>query len=336
MQKILMKKSIKELLDDVKNQNLIREVYQRTPSHSESFATDIIQSIKNDNDAMILHIAKTEQGKNAILDGSSRLADIQNYVENKIGLAKNVVNTYTDKNGNTIEKSEKVKKFFKDLTETEKNEFLSTKIDFVLYEGLNTIQERYKYFLKLNNSTALSTCQKSKGLSSDLLENINNKLNGYNFIKHFATDRAIQKDEIYSVSVLILANIADCYNSSYAITLDKCKELTEEEFNFDRFSTVCDLIENAYNNEELTVKANKYNYIHLIVNLYGLEDNQLLTLNIDNNLLPDIDTKGANSKTKNDDRNKLLLKCIKKQLKNKVATVPTTTKTEEVELSDII
>ena len=70
---------IEELMEMLKKGELIRGSYQRTPSHDLKKAREIIGDILKNKFAGALTFSKNpENGIVEIIDGSSRLADIQN------------------------------------------------------------------------------------------------------------------------------------------------------------------------------------------------------------------------------------------------------------------
>ena len=337
MEKILMKKSVKEIIDSVNKGEYIREVYQRTPSHTKNFALDIINSLVNNGNINLIHLAEMEsEGKFAIIDGSSRINDVMEFIGNNIGIPTTAVEVYTNGKGGTMEKIVKSEKMFNDFSKDEQAKILNTKLDVIIYKGLEDINARYSLFLQLNNSTALSNCQKSKGLSSELLEDITNKLSNYNIIKSFVSARNIQKDELYAISVLLLGLISSNYSSSYATMLNNVKQLTNEDIDKNKIYSLLDILEQAFDNEDITVNINKYNICYLLNELYYMESDALNSLYIDNNLFPTIETMGANSGKKHEERQKLVAKVLKKALKTKVDAAPAIPQLEEIGINELI
>ena len=304
---------VNEMVEMVKNGQMVREMYQRTPSHDKKFGQGIIKSLLNGQDINIITLAKTETGKLAILDGSSRLQDIVNFIDGNLTLTETATEIYTNSKGETLEKSTKIERTFAELPETVKSQFMETTVLCRIIEGLD-INGRFDKFLQLNNSTSLSNVQKSKGLSSELLETLNDYVLCKPFINKVFSLRNIQKDEIYGLSVLILANVGNVYNASYVKMLDNVKKLTNETIDIDKIKEIVDIINQAFDDETITVSVNKYNLVHLINALYNNYDN-LNNITVDNNLFPNIATTGANSSVKNDERQKTVDKALNKQLK---------------------
>jgi len=323
---------ISEMVEMLGNGNIIRERYQRTPSHDKKFGQGIIKSLLNGQDVNIITLAKTETGKLAILDGSSRLQDITNFINGNLTLTETATEIYTNAKGETLEKNTKIERAFTDLPETVKSQFMETTVLCRIIEGLD-INGRFDKFLQLNNSTSLSNVQKSKGLSSELLETLNDYLLCKPFINKVFSLRNIQKDEIYGLSVLILANIGNVYNASYVKMLDNVKKLTVETVDIDKIKEIVDIIDQAFQDETITVSVNKYNIVHLINGLYNNYDN-LNNITVDNNLFPNIATTGANSSVKNDERQKLIDKALNKQLKGSRKTQ--TKEMEEIDINELV
>ena len=305
--------SVKELCKMVEDGKLIREAYQRTPSHTETFASDVINSLINDEDIGNITLSYIDDKKEvmAILDGSSRLTDICRYIDNQIGYEKEVIEVFTSTSGETIEKSKKTKIKFDKLTEQQQKKLLNTGINCQIYD-MKDINDRFKKFLKLNNYVPLSNIQKQKGLSSDLLELLNDTLHNSTVSSVILTNRAIQKDELYSTAVCILANIGNCYSGSNIKMLSDVKELTSEDVNINKVIDIINMVDKSINEERLTCTFNKYNLIHLVASLYRVDDVLLPDISIDNNIVPNIETKGANSKAKNEERCKKQDKQVKK------------------------
>lgn len=323
---------VSELLEMLESGNLVREMYQRTPSHDKKFGQGIIKSLLNGQDINIITLAQTEVGKLAILDGSSRLQDIQNFINGDLTLTETATEIYTNSKGETLEKSTKIERTFTELSETVKSQFMETTVLCRIIEGLD-INGRFDKFLQLNNSTSLSNVQKSKGLSSELLESLNEYLLCKPFINKVFTSRNIQKDEVYGLSVLILANIGNVYNASYVKMLDNVKKLTNDDIDIDRIKEIVDTINQAFNDETITVSVNKYNLVHLINALYSNYDN-LKNIVVDNNLFPNIATTGANSSVKNDERQKAVDKALNKQLKG-IKKTPAK-EIEEIDIDELV
>ena len=334
--------TVKELCKMVEDGKLIREAYQRTPSHTEAFASGIINSLINGDDIGNITLSYIDDKREimAILDGSSRLSDICKYISNQFGYEKEVVEVFTSNSGETIEKSKKTKIKFNKLTEQQQKKLLEIGVNCQIFD-IKNIEDRFTKFLQLNNSVALSNIQKQKGLSSDLLELLNETLHNSIVSSVILTNRAIQKDELYSTAVCILANIGNCYSGSNVKMLSDVKELTSEDININKVIDIINMVDKSINEERLTCTFNKYNLIHLVSSLYRVDDVLLPDISIDNNIVPSIETKGANSKAKNEERCKKQDKQVKKAVslaleRVKASSIPVApAPTEEVKEIDL-
>jgi len=287
-------RSIKELLEGLKNQTLIREGLQRTPSHDEKKASEILTSIYQKKYSGCLHFSMMENDTLSILDGSSRLQDIENFVNNSgnVFIKKLVMDTEKEK-----EVLQKVK--FSELTETEKNDFLNYAFPCIILEGVNNSET----FVSLNNSTALSNIQKVKGNLPEDFTNIIETLKNSKIMTNTLSNRQIQKDEVVIIAFQILSNIYGCYTATNKKLVENVKNTNLLNFDIERFKGIIEKFDN------IDVDVNKYTLISLISVLY----NSPLSVDdmpvFDNNVIFKVETAGANSTPENEKR---LAKAVKK------------------------
>lgn len=281
--------TVKELTDMVKNGSIIREGLQRTPSHDSKKATDILTSLYHGKYCGCLHLAKLESDGDvySILDGSSRIQDLCDYIDNKEGISikKEVFNSEK-------QDLEVVKVAFSKLKKEEQDVFLNYKFPVIILEDVNNAET----FITLNSSTALSNIQKSKGNLSDEFIRIIDQVKNSNVIRHVLTDRQIQKDEVISITFQILSNIYGCYTASNKKLIESVKGFELANFDEDRFSGILSKF------DQIDLDFQKYCFIPLISVLYSspIELDKIPSLN--NNVLFKVDTAGANSAPANDTR----------------------------------
>ncbi len=237
--------SIKNIMDGITLKQYIRESYQRTPSHTKSVSQGIIETILSGGYIGIFTLAQIDDTTvNAIIDGSSRLEDISNFISNILPVSR-------------IIDGKKKDMYFKDLDETQKNNFLEYGLNMV--QLLNTtIEEREEYFIKLNNSTAMSNIQKNKGITTSTFNDICNVFAHSEVYKNCFTDTQKRKDEHLTVVSNIIANINDCYTSS---NKDLIRIVQDESIDLVVFEKVLGMLDNV-------TKCNKYILIAIICTLY--------------------------------------------------------------------
>lgn len=327
------KVNVGDLIKGVNNGEIIREAYQRTPSHDLKFSRAIIDSILNNKDIGVITLAECENNKIAILDGSSRLQDIEDFVSNKLAMSKEVVEVFTNTKGETLEKASKLDYYYKDLNETQKTQFNNFNINILIYKE-TTLEERVEKFRNLNTSTALSNVQKSKGLSNVVVDELEAYLKSKAFITKLFTTRQIQKDELYSVASLIIANLTNNYSSSYTKLVENIKGVKQDELHVEQVYDIIDRIDGAIIEGAIDCSFNKYNIIHLIISLYNHYD-IIEQVELNNSLFPAIATQGANSGAKNTERQELVEKALNKQLK-KTKKAPVVTEIKELNVDEFI
>ena len=294
METKIEKRSIENLMKGLEGGLIIREGLQRTPSHDSKKAIDILTSIYQNKYSGVLHFGVIDKDTLSILDGSSRLQDIQNLIEGVEGVAikKEVFNS---------EKQclETIKTPWKLLKEDEKKAFLNYEFPCVILSGVNNSET----FVNLNSSTSLSAIQKNKGNLSEGVLNVIELFNNSAIIKNCLSDRQRQKDETIIVAFQFLSNVYGVYSASNKKLVDNVKATELLNFNFDRLEGLL----NKFNNIDIDI--NKYCLVSLLSVLY----NSPLELNnipmFDNNIVFKIDTAGANSAPANESR---LLKASKK------------------------
>lgn len=308
-------KTIDELLKMMKNDELVRETMQRTPSHDEKKALEIIDSILSNRYCGIITLAELEKnGKKvySILDGSSRLQDIENYFNNSIWFTITEIETIATENGTKTIKS-KTNKNFNSLNEKEKNQFLSFAFPCIVLQNA-TDEERQSAFININSSVALSNIQKNKGLVSDKMQAIIDVLSNSKVINNCFTKRQIQKDEIVSFAFTMLSNIYDCYSSSNKTLTNNVKDIDLSEFDLNKLETISSLF------DEIEIQVNKYVLISHFSNLYNSCIDLSKVAKFDNNIIYKVDTAGANSTPKNDERLSDSKKLLDKLLKVDIIT----------------
>ena len=286
---------IRELLEMLENGGIIRENFQRTPSHDDKKALEIISSIQNKSYSGIITLAEIgNSGKLSILDGSSRLQDIQNFVNNTIFRTETI--TTTENDGNTTKTIKtKVQRNFQSLTDMEKNSFLDYEFPCIILEN-TSIDDRVKAFVNVNSSVALSSIQKNKGnISSKLLEVVE-IISRSKIINHIFTKRLLQKDEATAFSYILIANIYDCYVATNSKLVDAVNKIDLSEFDLVRLENCLTLF------DEIEIDVNKYCILSHLVNLYNSPvEVEKLPL-FDNRVVFPVVSAGANSVPANENR----------------------------------
>lgn len=283
-----------ELLEMVKSGKLVREGYQRTPSHTAKKALEIVESLKSGKYCGILTFSKIDEDKFAILDGSSRLQDLEDYVNGKIFTTSTKTDTIEEGDTTKVIKC-KVNNTFSSLSDMEKNNFLQYSFPVVILEN-NGISERAETFVNVNDGVTLSNFQKTKGNISEVIVEMENILKSSNIIHHIFSDRLIQKDEVSALCFQILANVYECYNATTKKLVENVNKLDLTEFDLVKFRTILD----KFDGVEVTVS--KYVIASHIVNLYQSSLNIEELPVFDNRILFDVQTQGANSTPANEKR----------------------------------
>ena len=290
---------IEKLMEMLGKGELIRGSYQRTPSHDLKKSREIVGDILKNKFAGALTFSKNpENGIVEIIDGSSRLADIENYVGGKFG----TIVQYLDENSKLCKKEI----FFQELEEEEKNNFLNYEFP-ILEVDWNS---RLEMFVKLNSATTLSVVQKNKGNLNSCFSECLEEFKKSKVCSVCLTDRQLQKDEDVSIIAQIIANVNNCYSSSNSKLMENIRNKT---IDVDTFKSILNKMEGL---EDIS----KYHFISVVsalmtpdgkgrrVDLEALEE-------IDNRYLNfKIDTAGANSAEKNTERIKKARSVINKLL----------------------
>lgn len=323
---------IEELLEMLEGGLLIREAYQRTPSHDAKKALEIIDSIKAGRFSGTLTLAEIgDSGSLAILDGSSRLQDLSDYVNNRIFKTESVLEKSVNGDGDTVTVKKKVNRSFQNMEEVEKNAFLNYSFPCVILKNTTT-EERVKAFLNVNSSVALSTIQKNKGNAPQVVVDMVEIFVNSNVIKHVFTERLIQKDEPTAWVYTFLSNIIGEYSASNKALVSAVNGADLSEIDVDRFSALLSKFDGV------EASMNKYCLMSHVVNLYQSKVDVNTLPIFDNRAIFDIVTAGANSEKQNNSRldksaqllNKLLGYSIKTLKPVKVADA-----VKEVSLEDI-
>lgn len=290
---------IENLLKMLEEGTLVRGSYQRTPSHDLKKSREILNDILKRKFAGALTFSvNPENGITEIIDGSSRLADIQNFTEGKFG----IIYQYLDENSKLCKKEQ----FFQELEETEKTAFLNYEFP-ILEVDWNS---RLEMFVKLNSSTTLSVVQKNKGNLNDCFCQCLEAFKNSHVCSVCLTERQLQKDEDVGLIAQVFANVNNCYSSSNSKLMENIRDKT---IDVNIFQSILDKMEGL---EDIS----KYHLISVIsalmsadgkgrrVDLEALEEIDSRFLNFK------IDTAGANSAEKNTERIKKARSVINKLL----------------------
>lgn len=290
---------ISELMEMLEKGELIRGSYQRTPSHDLKKSREIVGDILKNKFAGALTFSKNqESGVIEIIDGSSRLADIENYFSGKFG----TIIQYLDENSKLCKREI----FFQELEEEEKNNFLNYEFP-ILEVDWNS---RLEMFVKLNSATTLSVVQKNKGTLNSCFSECLEEFKKSHICSVCLTERQLQKDEDVSIVAQIVANVNGCYSSSNSKLMENIRNKT---IDVDIFKSILQKMEGL---EDIS----KYHLISVVsalmtpdgkgrrVDLEALEEIDSRYLNFK------IDTAGANSAEKNTERIKKARSVINKLL----------------------
>ena len=290
---------IEKLMEMLGKGELIRGSYQRTPSHDLKKSREIIGDILKSKFAGALTFSKNpENGTVEIIDGSSRLADIENYVKGNFG----IISQYLDESSKLCKREI----FFQELEDEEKNSFLNYEFPILSVDW----NSRLEMFVKLNSATTLSVVQKNKGNLNSCFSECLEEFKKSHVCSVCLTDRQLQKDEDVSIIAQIIANVNNCYSSSNSKLMENIRTKT---IDVDTFKAILRKMEGL---EDIS----KYHLISVVsalmtpdgkgrrVDLEALEE-------IDNRYLNfKIDTAGANSAEKNTERIKKARSVINKLL----------------------
>ena len=292
---------ISELLEMLEKGELVRGTYQRTPSHDLKKSREIVGDILKNKFTGPLTFSKNPENEICeIIDGSSRLADVQNYVGGKFG----ILSQYLDENSKLCKKET----FFQELEEEEKNNFLNYEFPILSVEWAS----RLEMFVKLNSATTLSVVQKNKGNLNSCFSECLEEFKKSHICSVCLTDRQLQKDEDVAIIAQIIANVNNCYSSSNSKLMENIRNKT---IDVDTFKSILNKMKGL---EDIS----KYHFISVVsalmtpdgkgrrVDLEALDE-------IDNRYLNfKIDTAGANSAEKNTERIKKARSVINKLLPN--------------------
>ena len=290
---------IQKMLEMLENGELTRGSYQRTPSHDLKKSREIVGDILKGKFAGALTFSvNKENGIIEIIDGSSRLADIENYFKGKFG----IITQYLDENLKLCKREI----FFQELEDEEKNLFLNYEFP-ILEVDWNS---RLEMFVKLNSATTLSVIQKNKGNLNSCFSECLEEFKKSHVCSVCLTDRQLQKDEDVSIIAQIIANINGCYSSSNSKLMENIRD---KSIDIDTFKAILNKMEGL---EDIS----KYHLISVVsalmtpdgkgrkVDLSALEEIDSRYLNFK------IDTAGANSAEKNTERIKKARSVINKLL----------------------
>lgn len=293
------KMKIEKMLEMLGNGELIRGTYQRTPSHDLKKSREIIGDIlKNKFAGALTFSTNPENGIIEIIDGSSRLADIENYFSGKFG----IITQYLDENSKLCKKEI----YYQELEEEEKNSFLN--YEFPILEVDWSL--RLEMFVKLNSATTLSLVQKNKGNLNECFAQCLEAFKHSHICSVCLTERQLQKDEDVSIIAQIIANVNNCYSSSNSKLMENIRD---KNIDIDTFKSILQKMKGI---EDIS----KYHFISLVsalmtpdgkgrkVDLSALEEIDSRYLNFK------IDTAGANSAEKNTERIKKARSVINKLL----------------------
>lgn len=308
---------IEKMLEMMENGELVRGTYQRTPSHDLKKSREIIGDIlKNKFAGALTFSTNPENGIVEIIDGSSRLADIENYFGGKFG----IVSQYLDENSKLCKKEI----FFQELEEEEKNSFLNYEFPILSVDW----NSRLEMFVKLNSATTLSVIQKNKGNLNDCFAQCLEEFKKSHVCSVCLTDRQLQKDEDVAIIAQIIANVNGCYSSSNSKLMENIRDKT---IDIDTFKSILQKMEGL---EDIS----KYHLISVVsalmtadgkgrrVDISSIDEIDSRYLNFK------IDTAGANSAEKNTERIKKARSVINKLL----PTVGSTDSDLQDELEELI
>ena len=292
---------ISELLEMLEKGELVRGTYQRTPSHDLKKSREIVGDILKNKFTGPLTFSKNPENEICeIIDGSSRLADIENFTNGKFG----IITQYLDENSKLCKRET----FFQELEEEEKNNFLNYEFPILSVEWAS----RLEMFVKLNSATTLSVVQKNKGNLNSCFSECLEEFKKSHICSVCLTDRQLQKDEDVAIIAQIIANVNNCYSSSNSKLMENIRNKT---IDVDTFKSILNKMKGL---EDIS----KYHFISVVsalmtpdgkgrrVDLEALDE-------IDNRYLNfKIDTAGANSAEKNTERIKKARSVINKLLPN--------------------
>ena len=290
---------IEKLLEMLGKGELVRGSYQRTPSHDLKKSREIVGDILKGKFAGALTFSRnSDNGICEIIDGSSRLADVQNYVGGKFG----IISQYLDENGKLCKREI----FFQELEDEEKNNFLNYGFPILEVEWAS----RLEMFVKLNSSTTLSVIQKNKGNLNSCFSECLEEFKKSHVCAACLTDRQLQKDEDVAIIAQIIANVNGCYSSSNSKLMENIRD---KSVDVDTFKSILNKMEGL---EDIS----KYHFISVVSALMtpdgkGRRVDISSIDEIDNRYLNfKIDTAGANSAEKNTERIKKARSVINKIL----------------------
>lgn len=288
---------VSELLEMLKDGSLIREGYQRTPSHDSKKALEIIDSIKNGRYSGVLTLAEIgESGVLAILDGSSRLKDIEDYVNNKIFKVEPVTEKEVNSNGDVVTVKKKVSRNFENMDDVEKNAFLNYTFNCIILQR-TSMEERVKAFVNVNSSVALSNIQKSKGNAPSVVLELVEAFTSSKIVNRVFTARLIQKDEPTAFIYTLLGNVLGVYSSSNKAMVNNVNKSAELE------SVDVDRLKALFNKfDEVDCSTPKYCLLSHLVNLYESRIDVEALPSFDNRVIYEVATQGANSAEQNEKR----------------------------------
>lgn len=290
---------IQNLMEMLEKGELVRGSYQRTPSHDLKKSREIVGDILKNKFAGALTFSKNpENGIVEIIDGSSRLDDVEKYVGGKFG----IITQYLDENSKLCKKEI----FFQELEEEEKNSFLNYEFPILEVEWVS----RLEMFVKLNSATSLSVVQKNKGNLNSCFSECLEKFKKSHVCAVCLTDRQLQKDEDVAIIAQIIANVNGCYSSSNSKLMENIRNKTID----------VDIFESILQKMEGIEDISKYHLISLVsalmtpdgkgrrVDISSIDEIDSRYLNFK------IDTAGANSAEKNTERIKKARSVINKLL----------------------
>ena len=284
MERITM--TTKELLKGIKEESIVRGAYQRTPSHTPTQARPIIESMLASKYCGTITLYERMDGIKAIIDGSSRLKDCENsptFEFDKVKLSPAQL--------------DKISSFMWDVV--------------VLNEEDVTSEE--KAFVALNSSVALSGIQKNKGTQSDNFNELVDILRNSDICKNpkNLSARQIQKDELVSIASQFVANVSDVWTATNSKLMDAIRG---KDVDLERVKKALYTIRNCDT-------ASKYGIISMLTVLYNNADDYSSDTDFGNELSFNIETSGANSAPRNEQRIKDTVVKFRKALKLRKAQI---------------
>lgn len=298
--------TIGAMIEMIDNDAVIRDfTYQRTPSHTNTVASSIIDTILKGAYLPPIALVSQEDGTLSIADGSSRLWDFQRFYSDDLKIQK--------------------KWTFSDLSENDQNIFLNYPLTCEIVSAGATGESIFKAW---NSAVSLSGAQKTK---SELGDNVR----FVNFVADHAvwgnvfTERMLQKDSPIQIAEVIIAHLSGCYaGTGKALAKNISENENVQKLNYEKIKHILDVIDGIIS--ETPSKFNKYAISSLVRLAYA--DERVLT---DENAVmiactADLPTAGSNSPKTQDEFLKQIKSILNRQKrKARKANTDEVTETEQ-------